>query len=72
MRIVYIGPSPERELWGRVFLKGQPQQVDAALAAKALCLDGFSEAVEQEAMTETPPRRRGRPPKVTTDAQDGS
>lgn len=65
MRLIYNGPAPERELWGRVFPKGQVVAVDdPALFAKALRLDGFTEATEA-----APPRKRGRPRKVRP--QDG-
>ena len=70
MRIVYTGPAPERELWGRVFQRGEAQDLSASeferqMAQKALRLEGFALAdAKTDASPEPVKRKPGRPRKV--------
>lgn len=75
MQAVYIGPENETEIFGLVFPRGQAVEVTDAHAQEKLRWHPLFEVkgdVQPVGISTANPiftaKRRGRPPKVTTDA----
>lgn len=69
----YIGPEDRVKIFGATFARGEPVDVTDAHAASKLAAHAQFEAVDEtvaDATEVAQPKRRGRPPKVRTDANE--